>query len=490
LRRNTGDERRRTHDMNTANWIPDLFMKRMLADQEWTLFSPHEVPDLHGLYGAAFEERYVYYEQQAKEGKISLFKIVSAQKLWRKMLSRLFETGHPWITFKDPCNIRSPQDHVGVVHSSNLCTEITLNTSDDETAVCNLGSINISRYIEHGALNEELLRSSIFTAIRMLDNVIDLNFYPTKEARNSNMRHRPIGLGLMGFQDALYKLNINFNSDDAIRFADELGEKVLYYAVEASCLLAQERGAYLTYKGSKWDRGIFPLDTIELLEKERGRPIKGSRTARLDWSALKARVATYGMRNSNLLAVAPTATIANIAGCFPSIEPIYRNIYVKSNIAGEFTIINTYLVDELKELGLWDTQMLEEIKYYDGNLSMIKRIPQALKDKYKGAFEIDPLHLIKVTAARGKWIDQSQSYNVFMQGVSGQLMHDIYVTAWEYGMKTTLGASQIEKSTLDAKKYGFTQKRDYRSIEQEQVVEGALTEPACRIDNPECESCQ
>jgi len=496
LRRNTGDERRRTHDMNTANWIPDLFMKRMLANQDWTLFSPHEAPDLHSLYGAAFEERYTYYEKQAQEGKIELFKVIPAQKLWRKMLSRLFETGHPWITFKDPCNIRSPQDHVGVVHSSNLCTEITLNTSEDETAVCNLGSINISRYVEHGILNEELLRNSVHTAIRMLDNVIDLNFYPTKEARNSNMRHRPIGLGLMGFQDALYKLNINFSSERAIDFADQLGEKILYYAIEASCLIAQERGTYLSYKGSKWDRGIFPIDTIELLEKERGMPIKVSRTTRLEWGALKAKVATYGMRNSNLLAIAPTATIANIAGCFPSIEPIYRNIYVKSNVAGEFTIVNTYLVNELKELGLWDTQMLEELKYYDGNLSMISRIPQRLKDKYKGAFEINPLHLIKVTAARGKWIDQSQSHNVFMQGVSGQMLHDIYVTAWECGMKTmyylrTLGASQIEKSTLDAKKYGYTQKRDYRSLAEEPVAaEMVLTGSACAIENPECESCQ
>ena len=397
LRKNTGDERRRTHDMNTANWIPDLFIKRVLADAQWTLFSPQEVPDLHHLYGKAFEERYHHYETLAQEGKITQFRTLSALKLWRKMLSRLFETGHPWITFKDPCNVRSPQDHVGVVHSSNLCTEITLNTSVDETAVCNLGSINLGRHIIDGKLDDQLLQKTITNAIRMLDNVIDLNFYPTKEAHNSNINHRPIGLGIMGFQDALFKLNIDFESTQAIDFADIVGEKVLYYAVNASCELAREHGAYSSYRGSKWDRSIFPLDTIDLLEKERGLPITVNRTKRLDWNKLKQKVKTYGMRNSNLLAVAPTATIANIAGCYPCIEPIYKNIYVKSNIAGEFTIINHYLVQDLKALGLWNTTMVEQLKYYDGNIALIEAIPQELKNKYKTAFELDPIHLIKIT---------------------------------------------------------------------------------------------
>ena len=497
LRKNTGDERRRTHDMNTANWIPDLFIKRVLADAQWTLFSPQEVPDLHHLYGKAFEERYHHYETLAQEGKITQFRTLSALKLWRKMLSRLFETGHPWITFKDPCNVRSPQDHVGVVHSSNLCTEITLNTSVDETAVCNLGSINLGRHIIDGKLDDQLLQKTITNAIRMLDNVIDLNFYPTKEAHNSNINHRPIGLGIMGFQDALFKLNIDFESTQAIDFADIVGEKVLYYAVNASCELAREHGAYSSYRGSKWDRSIFPLDTIDLLEKERGLPITVNRTKRLDWNKLKQKVKTYGMRNSNLLAVAPTATIANIAGCYPCIEPIYKNIYVKSNIAGEFTIINHYLVQDLKALGLWNTTMVEQLKYYDGNIALIEAIPQELKNKYKTAFELDPIHLIKITAARGKWIDQSQSHNVFMQGVSGQKLHEIYITAWECGLKTTyylrtLGASQIEKATLDATKYGYTQKREYKPItegQSEENTEQFSGGVVCNIDLG-CESCQ
>ncbi len=504
LRRNTGDERRRTHDMNTANWIPDLFMKRVLEDKEWTLFSPHEVPDLHDLYGKAFEQRYQEYEEQTKEGKIQ-FRTISAQKLWRKMLSRLFETGHPWITFKDPCNVRSPQDHVGVVHSSNLCTEITLNTSADETAVCNLGSINLARHIVDGVLNEKQLEKSVTTAIRMLDNVIDLNFYPTLEAKNSNMRHRPIGLGTMGFQDALFKLNIFFDSEDAITFADVTAEKILYYAVSGSLQLAQERGTYSSYKGSKWDRGIFPLDTIDLLEQERGMPIQVSRSSTLDWDSLKRNVQKFGIRNSNMLAIAPTATIANIAGCYPCIEPIYKNIYVKANIAGEFTIVNKYLIQDLKALGLWNNEMVDQLKYYDGNVSLIEAIPDRLKRKYKTAFELDPIHMIKVTAARGKWIDQSQSHNVFMQGVSGQKLHDIYTNAWQYGIKTlyylrTLGASQIEKSTLDAKKFGYTQTREYSALTQEQenqesttTVQDAQFAPGVvcdLINTEECESCQ
>lgn len=483
LRRNTGDERRRTHDMNTAAWIPDLFMKRVQADATWTLFSPHEVPDLHDLFGAAFEKRYEEYEQMAREGNIKVFTTVPALQLWRKMLTRLFETGHPWITFKDPCNVRSPQDHAGVVHSSNLCTEITLNTSAQETAVCNLGSINVGMHTLDGKLNDNLMRATIKTAIRMLDNVVDLNFYPTTEAENSNKRHRPIGLGMMGFQDALFKQNISFASEQAREFADRMGEKFSYFAIEASMELAQERGAYGSFTGSKWDRGIFPLDTLDLLEKERGMPIPVSRTATLDWASLKQKVKQHGMRNSNTMAMAPTATIATIAGCYPTIEPIYKNIYVKSNVSGEFTIINEYLVRDLKERGLWNQKMLDDIKYFDGDLSRIQSIPQELKYKYKTAFELDPEWMVEITAARGKWIDQSQSHNVFMQGTSGKKLHAVYLKGWQLGMKTfyylrTLGASQIEKSTLDAKEYGFTQTREYEK-------------KACDLNaDPSCESCQ
>lgn len=500
LRKNTGDERRRTHDMNTANWIPDLFMKRVIEDKDWTLFSPHEVPELHDLYGKAFEQTYEKYEKRAQEGKIELFRVISAQKLWRKMLSRLFETGHPWITFKDPCNLRSPQDHVGVIHSSNLCTEITLNTSGDETAVCNLGSINLSRHIINNKLDTELLEKSVKTAIRMLDNVIDLNFYPTQEARNSNLRHRPVGLGMMGFQDALFKLNIPFDSQEAIDFADTTGEKILYYGIIGSSDIAQERGTYSSYKGSKWDRGIFPLDTLDLLEQERGVTVDVSRSSTMDWNALKQKVKQHGMRNSNILAIAPTATIANIAGCYPCIEPMYKNVYVKSNIAGEFTIINYYLIDDLKALGLWNNEMVDKLKYYDGNLSQIDEIPVSLKRKYKSAFELDPIHMIKISAARGKWIDQSQSHNVFMQGVSGQKLNDIYTTAWKVGLKTTyylrtLGASQVEKSTLNAQKFGFTQKREYASfVPEENEIKPPINQFApgivCNLVDTDCESCQ
>jgi ribonucleoside-diphosphate reductase alpha chain len=503
LKRNTGDERRRTHDMNTANWIPDLFMKRVEQDADWTLFSPHEVPELHDLYGQAFEKRYEEYEALAREGKLEHFKVVSAKKLWRKMLSRLFETGHPWITFKDPCNIRSPQDHVGIVHSSNLCTEITLNTSADETAVCNLGSINLARHIVDGKLDTELLAQTIKTAIRMLDNVIDLNFYPTIEAQNSNFRHRPIGLGMMGFQDALFMLDIPYSSVQALDFSDIIGEYYSYYAIKASCELAKERGTYQSYKGSKWDRGIFPLDTVDLLEKERGQNIEVSRVSRLDWQPLRLLVKQFGMRNSNVMAIAPTATIANIAGCYPSIEPIYRNLYVKSNIAGEFTVINKYLLQDLKKLGLWGQELLEKIKYYDGELDQIREIPHHLKEKYKGSFEIDPVHMVKMTALRGKWIDQSQSHNVFMKGVSGKKLEDIYMAAWKFGMKTmyylrTLGATQIEKSTLDAGKYGFTQKREYvneqsqeeRREENPNNTSQYAAGASCNPFGGDCESCQ
>lgn len=490
LRRNTGDDRRRTHDMSTALWVPDLFMKRVLQDGQWTLFSPDEVPELHHIYGSAFEKRYIEYEQLAAEGKISLYKIISAKQLWRKVLSRLFETGHPWINFKDPSNIRSPQDHVGVIHSSNLCTEITLNTSEEETAVCNLGSVNIARHIINGMVDDQLLKETVELAVRMLDNVIDLNFYPTPEAKVSNMRHRPIGLGIMGFQDALFKLDIPFESYEALAFADTLQEKIAYYAIGASCSLAQERGAYSSFVGSKWDRQIFPVDTLSLLEKERGMPIEVSRTSTLDWAALKNKVKQYGMRNSNVMSIAPTATIANIAGCYPSIEPIYKNIYVKSNVAGEFTVVNKYLVEDLKKLGLWNQTMLDQLKYYDGDLTLIKAIPVELKEKYKTAFEIDPEWLIKITAARGKWIDQSQSHNIFFKGTSGKKMHDVYIAAWRSGLKTTyyfrtLAATQIEKSTLDAATYGFTQKREY-GVE----VDNFTPATSCRIENESCESCQ
>jgi len=489
LRRNTGDERRRTHDMNTAAWIPDLFMKRVAARQSWTLFSPDETPDLHHLYGKRFEERYEQYEAMARAGQMKNFREIAALELWRKMLTRLFETGHPWITFKDPCNIRSPQDHAGVINSSNLCTEITLNTSAEETAVCNLGSINLGKHITpEGRLDIEKLRATTKSAIRMLDNVIDLNFYPTVEAKNANMRHRPVGLGLMGFQDALYMQNISFASQAAYEFADMSMEHISYYAIEASMELAKERGAYESFHGSKWDRSIFPLDTIDLLEQERGMPISVSRTTRLDWKHLKAEVKKHGMRNSNTMAIAPTATIATIAGCYPSIEPIYRNIYVKANVSGEFTVVNKYLVEDLKKLRLWTQAMLDQIKYYDGDLNMISSIPDALRTKYKTAFELDPEWLIDITAVRGKWIDQSQSHNVFMKNATGAQLASVYTRAWNSGLKTTyylrtLGATQIEKSTLNAKEFGFTQKRVYERKDAE------AQPTVCQLD-PGCESCQ
>lgn len=516
LKRNTGDERRRTHDMNTANWIPDLFMKRVINNKKWTLFSPHDVPDLHDLYGKKFEKRYEEYEEMVERGEIKQFKIVDAVKLWRKMLSMLFETGHPWMTFKDSCNIRSPQDHIGVVHSSNLCTEITLNTSEDEIAVCNLGSINLGRHIIDGKLDVKLIEKTVRTAIRMLDNVIDINFYPTKEARNSNLKHRPIGFGLMGFQDALYKLDINFDSKNAIEFADKSMEIISYYAILTSSELAKERGAYESYKGSKWDRGIFPVDTLDLLEEERGMKIDVSRMENLDWTAVRQHVKEFGIRNSNVMAIAPTATIGNISGAYPCIEPIYKNIYVKANVSGEFTIINHYLVEDLKKLNLWNDEMLEQLKYNDGNLNKIAGIPDKLKDKYKEAFDIEATSLIDIAAARGKWIDQSQSLNIFIQGVSGKKLDDTYMYAWSKGLKTTyylrgMAATQIEKSTLDAQKYGFTQKRETNketnvktSTENDKIkISPIVTKPInavieskkappklCLIEDPDCEACQ
>ncbi|HVS15507.1 MAG TPA: ribonucleoside-diphosphate reductase subunit alpha [Thermoanaerobaculia bacterium] len=532
LRKNTGDDRRRTHDMNTANWIPDLFMKRVQKEGKWSLFSPHEAPDLHELFGKAFEARYLEYEARGERGELKLFKQVQAADLWRKMITMLFETGHPWMTFKDACNVRSPQDHAGVVHSSNLCTEITLNTSAEETAVCNLGSVNLAHAIvrgEDGAarIDEEHLARVVKTAIRMLDNVIDINYYPTPEAERSNLRHRPIGLGVMGFQDALYLLDVDFDSEEAIEVADRLGEIVAHHAILASSELAKERGVYPSYAGSKWDRGLFPLDTLDLLEQERGVAVEVSRTSRLDWSAVREHVATHGMRNSNTMAIAPTATISNISGCFPCIEPIYKNIYVKANISGEFTVVNHYLVADLKALGLWSPDMLDQLKYFDGNVSAIEAVPERLRQKYKEAFEIDPEHALRLTAARGKWIDQSQSHNVFLKGSSGRKLSETYMAAWRMGLKTTyylrtLAKTQVEKSTLDAKKFGFTQKREYQTVGvavavgatgaaaspgpapvtqgppvQVAFAESPAESPAdveepklCRIDDPECEACQ
>ncbi len=471
LRRNTGDDRRRTHDMNTANWIPDLFMKRVEQDSYWTLFSPDEVPDLHEIYGSEFEKAYVAYEKKAAAGEMRRFKRVEATKLWRKMLTRLFETGHPWITFKDPSNIRSPQDHAGVVHNSNLCTEITLNNSTDETAVCNLGSINLERHVTRdGGLDREQVAATVDTAMRMLDNVVDINFYPTVEAERSNLRHRPVGLGLMGFQDALFKLGLPFDSDGAAELADEIQELISYHAILGSSKLARERGAYESFRGSKWDRGIFPIDTVAMLEQERGQAVEVNRESRMDWAPVREHVRQYGMRNSNTMAIAPTATISNIAAAFPCIEPIYKNIYVKANMSGEFTIINRYLVADLKRMGLWSQTMLDKLKYYDGNVGQIHEIPAELRALYKEAFDIDPVAALRLTAVRSKWIDQSQSHNVFMKGVSGKKLDEIYRAAWRMGLKTTyylrtLGASQIEKSTLDAKQYGYTQKREYTELD-------------------------
>ncbi len=453
LRKNTGDERRRTHDMNTASWVSDLFMKRVKEDGQWTLFSPEEAPELTETYGKQFEEIYEKYEEMADRGELTLTKRIKARDLWKRMLGMLFETGHPWITFKDPSNIRSPQDHAGVVHHSNLCTEITLNTSADETAVCNLGSINYPRHVLDGVFNEAMVKKTVTTAMRMLDNVIDINFYPTIEARNSNMKHRPVGLGIMGFQDALYMLNIPFGSEKCVEFSDSSMEMIAYHAILASSLLARERGAYQSYKGSKWDRGIFPVDTIALLEAERGAGTGVDMKERLDWDVVRESVKQYGMRNSNTMAIAPTATIANIAGSIPGNEPIYKNIYVKSNISGDFIVMNPYLVDDLKKIGLWDSEMLKAIKYNDGSVADIPSVPVELRQKYKETFEIDMRWLVRAAASRGKWIDQSQSLNIFFNGTSGQELSELYLYAWEMGLKTTyylrsLGASQVEKSTV------------------------------------------
>lgn len=498
LRKNTGDDRRRTHDTNTANWIPDLFMKRVQADESWTLFSPEEVPDLHDLYGRAFAARYEQYEAAAQQGKIKLYKTVRAQDLWRKMITMLYETGHPWITFKDPSNIRSPQDHVGVVHCSNLCTEITLNTSADETAVCNLGSINLPRHVVSGVWDKSRLRATVATAMRMLDNVIDLNYYPTREAEYANMRHRPVGLGIMGLQDAFYLLNLNFDSDAAVEVSDEIMEDIAHHAILNSSLLAKERGPYQTFRGSKWDRGLLPLDTLELLEAERGLPVEVPRTARLDWQPVRASIAAHGIRNSNCLAIAPTATIANISGSLPSIEPIYKNIYVKSNFSGEFTVINDHLVAELKQRGLWTPEMLELLKHYDGSVQAIEQMPPDVREKYKEIFEIDPLWIVRHAARRNKWLDQSQSVNIFTSSTSGRAVADVYIAAWKAGLKTTyylrsLGASAIEKSTLDVTKQFDRPAAAPVPAAEPEPVPVAVAAPARRIyiaENAVCEACE
>lgn len=488
LRKNTGDDRRRTHDMNTANWIPDLFMKRVVADKSWTLFSPEEVSDLHHLYGKKFEKRFIEYEKKASEGKIKLYKRIRARTLWRKMLTMLYETGHPWITFKDPSNIKSPQNHVGVVHSSNLCTEITLNTSKDETAVCNLGSINLARHLkENGRIDKKLLRKTITTAMRMLDNVIGINFYPIKEAKNSNLKHRPVGLGVMGTQDVFFANKTPFDSKKAVSFSDEIMEYISYWVILSSSKLAKERGVYDTYKGSKWDKGIFPFDTVALLEKERKEKVVVNRKNKMNWKRVKDHVKKFGMRNSNCMAIAPTATISNISGCFPSIEPMYKNIYVKSNISGEFTIINEKLVDDLKSIGLWDEEMLSELKRYDGDITNITRIPEKLRKVYKEAFAIHPEWLLTHAAVRTKWIDQSQSLNIFINTTSGKILSDIYISAWKKGLKTTyylrtLGASAIEKSTISLNGKG-------KNGELKKLFVPAITTLSCLLDE-ECEACQ
>lgn len=465
LRRRTGDERRRTHDMNIAAWIPDLFMKRVRNNEKWTLFSPDEVPELHHIYGKEFEEKYKEYERKAKNGEIEIYERIDAKNLWKEILTRLYETGHPWITFKDPCNIRNPQNHDGVIHSSNLCTEITLNTSEDEIAVCNLGSVNLAKHVDENGLKEEKLQDTIETAVRMLDNTIDLNYYPIEEAKRSNQKHRPIGLGVMGFHESLLKQDISFNSEKAVEFADKSQEQIAYNAIMSSSKLVKERGTYETYTDSKWDRNILPQDSFEQLEQERGIDIPVERTERLDWSEVRESIDVYGMRNSNVMAIAPTATISTIAGTTPSIEPIYSNLYVKSNMSGDFTIVNDYLVEDLKEKDLWVDELIEKIKYHDGSIQEIEEISEEIKEKHRGAFEIDPRHQLRLTARRTRWIDQAISHNIFFPSDDGEFLSDVYQTAWKMGLKTTyylrtLAKSSIEKSTVDPDDYeGKTQIR-------------------------------
>ena len=489
LRKNTGDDRRRTHDMNTANWIPDLFMKRLEEDKDWTLFSPSDVPELHDLYGQEFEKKYEEYEALAEKDELSLYKKIPAKTLWRKMLSMLFETGHPWVTFKDPCNIRSPQGHVGTVHSSNLCTEITLNTNEEEIAVCNLGSINLPQHIQEGKIDIDQLKNTVRTAVRMLDNVIDINYYPVPQAENSNKKHRPVGLGLMGFQDALYKLGISYNSEEAVKFADKSMELISYFAIEASSELAAERGTYQTYEGSLWDRGIFPIDSINLLKEQRGENyLDQNIETTLDWDSLREKVKKSGMRNSNVMAIAPTATIANITGVSQSIEPTYQNLFVKSNLSGEFTVVNPYLIEELKNKKLWDDVMLSDLKYYEGSLSQINRIPEEIKEKFKTAFEVEPKFIVEAASRRQKWIDQAQSLNLYIANVDGKKLDITYRMAWYKGLKTTyylrsMGATSTEKSTVE--------RSNLNAVDSEKGEQVAAQAPqACSILDPDCEACQ
>ncbi|MDQ8934553.1 ribonucleoside-diphosphate reductase subunit alpha [Acinetobacter rudis] len=506
LRKNTGDDRRRTHDMNTANWVPDLFMQRVFEDADWTLFTPSETPDLHDLTGAEFAERYAYYESIAKESNM-LHKKIRAKDLWRKMLSMLFETGHPWITFKDVCNLRSPQQHVGVVHSSNLCTEITLNTNQDEIAVCNLGSINLVQHVQGGVLDREKLARTVKTAVRMLDNVIDINYYAVPQAKNSNMKHRPVGMGIMGFQDALYEMNLAYGSDAAVEFADESMEVISYFAIQTSSDLAVERGAYSTFKGSLWDQGILPIDSLELVAKSRPeRMFEVDRTQRLDWNALRNKVQKDGMRNSNVMAIAPTATISNICGVSQSIEPTFQNLYVKSNLSGEFTVINPYLVRALKERDLWDVVMVNDLKHYEGSVQKIARIPDELKAIFATAFEVEPRWIVDAASRRQKWIDQAQSLNLYISGANGKKLDLTYKMAWLRGLKTTyylraLGATSAEKSTINTgalnavkpatvAKAAPVAKAETVQAAEEGFEQAAPVPMACSIDNPDCEACQ
>jgi ribonucleoside-diphosphate reductase alpha chain len=509
LRKNTGDDRRRTHDMNTANWIPDLFMRRVMEKGQWTLFSPNNVPDLHDKFGIAFEQAYVAYEEKAARGEIKPCRTVQASDLWRKMLTMLFETGHPWITFKDACNIRSPQQHVGVVHSSNLCTEITLNTSNTETAVCNLGSVNLLQHLKDGAIDHAKLQKTITTAMRMLDNVIDINYYAVKKARDSNLRHRPVGLGLMGFQDSLYELRLPYASDAAVQFADESMEAICYYAYQASTELARERGQYSSYKGSLWDQGILPIDTLDRLAHERGGYVEVDRSSTLNWDALRQKIARHGMRNSNCVAIAPTATISNIIGVDASIEPSFGNLSVKSNLSGEFTIINHYLVRDLKRLDIWDDVMVMDLKHFDGSLQPIDRVPEEIKSLYATAFEVETRWLVEAAARRQKWIDQAQSLNIYMAGASGKKLDDTYKLAWVRGLKTTYylrtqSATHAEKSTVtagrlnavssgweSAGKSGLSALDAAAAAAREQMAAMPATDiKFCGVDDPTCESCQ
>ena len=507
LRKNTGDDRRRTHDMNTANWIPDLFMQRVSNDADWTLFSPDETPDLHDLCGLAFKNAYEEYEAKADRGKLRNYKRIKAVTLWRKILGMLFETGHPWVTFKDPCNLRSPQQHAGVVHSSNLCTEITLNTSDSEIAVCNLGSINLAQHISDGKLDHAKLEKTVSTAMRMLDNVIDYNYYSVPQARRSNLRHRPVGLGLMGFQDALYKLRLPYASIEAVEFADASMEAISYYAINASTNLAEERGTYESYNGSLWSQGVLPIDSLQILEDNRQGMLQVDKTQRLDWENLRQRVKTIGMRNSNTMAIAPTATISNICGVSQSIEPTYQNLFVKSNLSGEFTVVNPYLVNDLKQKGLWDEVMVNDMKYYDGSLHPIDRIDDDLKQLYSTAFEVDPRWLVEAASRRQKWIDQGQSLNLYMSEPDGKKMDNLYKLAWVRGLKTTyylrsIGATHVEKSTTDGGTDNLetTQQANdmppvQASYEEDDPLatidaDKAEAPKACSLLDPDCEACQ